>query len=243
MIDWRLWSLALDSKLAGSEDPKVISVVGLTGGDQPLISPIKWQGYFTIKRLFDILISGALLLLLFPVLLIVAIVIFVSSPGPVLYRSYRYGKDGRPFKFLKFRSMYVDADKRQLELEATSNETTGPIFKMKNDPRIIPCGKFIRKYSIDELPQLINVFLGDMSLVGPRPLAVHMGDKLVGLERSRMTVPQGMTCFWQVMGRSDLGFEKMIELDIEYVQRIGFRTDALILLKTPLAVITGRGAY
>jgi lipopolysaccharide/colanic/teichoic acid biosynthesis glycosyltransferase len=235
--------LALDSKLIGSDDSKTVSVVALTGTDQLLISPIKWQGYFTIKRLLDIFISGALLLVLFPLFFLISLIIFVSSPGPVLYKGSRYGKDGKPFQFLKFRSMYVDADKRQLEMEKTCNESNGAIFKMKNDPRIIPCGKFIRKYSIDELPQLLNVFVGDMSLVGPRPLPVHQGDKLVGIEKSRMTVPQGMTCFWQVMGRSDLSFEEMVRLDIEYVQKIGFRTDARILIRTPIAVITGRGAY
>ncbi len=235
--------MALDSKLVGSDEPKIISVVGMTGSDHPLISPIKWQGYFTIKRMFDIVISGALLLVLFPFFFLISLIIFISSPGPVLYKGFRYGKDGKPFQFLKFRSMYVDADKRQLEMEKTCNESNGAIFKMKDDPRIIPCGKFIRKYSIDELPQLINVFIGDMSLVGPRPLPVHQGDKLVGIEKSRMTVPQGMTCFWQVMGRSDLSFEEMVRLDIEYVQKIGFRTDARILIRTPIAVITGRGAY
>lgn len=226
------------------EDPKMISVVGRLGGNEPaLIEPVKWQGYFIVKRAFDIVISALLLLVLLPLFVIVSLAIFISSPGPVLYKSPRYGKDGRRFQFLKFRSMYVDADKRQAQMEKHHNESNGAIFKMKNDPRIIPVGKFLRKYSIDELPQLINVFRGEMSLVGPRPLPCHQGDKLVGIEKSRMTVPQGMTCFWQVMGRSDLSFEDMIRLDIEYVQKIGFRTDARILIMTPIAVVTGKGAY
>lgn len=200
-------------------------------------------GYFRAKRLLDILGSGILLLILLPVFLVIGLLIYFFSPGPVVYKSNRYGRNGKVFHFLKFRSMYVDADAKQAEFEKDHNEKDGAIFKMKNDPRITPIGRFMRRLSIDELPQLINVFIGDMSLVGPRPLPIHQGDKLTEEEKRRMDVPQGMTCFWQVMGRSDLSFAEMIELDLKYANEIGLKTDAKIIWLTPLAVLTGKGAY
>ena len=201
------------------------------------------SGYLRLKRVLDAVASGFLLLILFVPFLIVSALIYLFSPGPVVYKSQRYGQHGEIFHFLKFRSMYVDADSRQAEFEEKHNETDGAIFKMKNDPRVTPIGRFMRRFSIDELPQLINVFLGHMSLVGPRPLPVHQGDKLTEPERRRMEVPQGMTCFWQVMGRSDLPFNEMIELDLKYVDEIGLGTDIKIVWLTPVAVVTGKGAY
>lgn len=200
-------------------------------------------GYLKLKRFLDIIGSGLLLLILFPAFLMIGLIIFCFSPGPVVYRSQRYGRDAKIFHFLKFRSMYVNADSKQAEFEKDHNEKDGAIFKMKNDPRITPIGRFIRRFSIDELPQLVNVFIGDMSLVGPRPLPVHQGDKLTESEKGRMNVPQGMTCYWQVMGRSDLSFEEMIELDMKYAEEIGLATDFRIICLTPLAVLTGKGAY
>ena len=201
------------------------------------------NGYLRMKRAFDIVGSIILLLALLPFFLLIGILIYLFSPGPVVYKSQRYGQNGRVFHFLKFRSMYVNSDAKQAEFEQTCNEKDGAIFKMKNDPRVTPIGKFMRRFSIDELPQLINVFIGDMSLVGPRPLPVHQGDKLSEEQKRRMNVPQGMTCFWQVMGRSDLTFAEMIELDLKYTEEIGAMTDAKIILRTPVAVLTGKGAY
>jgi lipopolysaccharide/colanic/teichoic acid biosynthesis glycosyltransferase len=234
----------IDATKVGGDDGKVVSVVGrlkIDAGDGEIA--VSKSAYMVVKRLCDVLISSLILLALLPLFVIIAACIFISSPGPVLYKSWRYGAGGRKFEFLKFRSMYTDADKRQKEMEGSCNEKDGPIFKMKNDPRIIPIGKFLRKFSLDELPQLINVIKGDMSLVGPRPLPCHQGDGLRGRELERMSVPQGMTCFWQVMGRSDLSFQEMVELDLKYVEEISFGTDAKIMLKTPAAVVTGKGAY
>ena len=201
------------------------------------------KGYLRVKRLLDILGSSILLLFMLVPFIVVGIIIFLFSPGPVVYKSHRYGRDGKVFHFLKFRSMDVDADSKQAEFEKEHNETDGAIFKMKNDPRITPIGRFMRRFSIDELPQLINVFLGDMSFVGPRPLPIHQGDKLTESEKRRMDVPQGMSCYWQVMGRSDLSFDEMIELDLKYASEIGLGTDAKIIWLTPVAVLTGKGAY
>ena len=201
------------------------------------------ESYLRLKRMGDIVGSAFLLIVLLPSFLLIGLIIFIFSPGPVVYKSNRYGKDGKVFHFLKFRSMYVNADARQAEFEKTCNEKDGAIFKMKNDPRITPIGRFMRRFSLDELPQLVNVFLGDMSLVGPRPLPVHQGDKLTDEQRQRMNIPQGMTCYWQVMGRSDLTFTEMIELDLKYLEEFGLGTDAKIIWLTPVAVMTGKGAY
>jgi lipopolysaccharide/colanic/teichoic acid biosynthesis glycosyltransferase len=200
-------------------------------------------GYFRVKRFLDIVGSAFLLLMLMPLFLVISVIIYIFSPGPVVYKSHRYGRDGKVFHFLKFRSMYVDADAKQAEFERKHNEKDGAIFKMKNDPRVTPIGRFIRRFSLDELPQLINVFRGDMSLVGPRPLPVHQGDKLNEKEKGRMSVPQGITCFWQVMGRSDLSFSEMIDLDLKYAEELGFMTDIKIVCLTPGVVLTGKGAY
>jgi lipopolysaccharide/colanic/teichoic acid biosynthesis glycosyltransferase len=234
----------IDATKIGGDDPTVVSVVGRLKLDvEDSVVDVKKTGYVSVKRLADIIVSSLILLILLPLFALISLIIFISSPGPVLYKSARYGAGGKKFQFLKFRSMYTDADKRQAEMEMECNEKDGPIFKMKNDPRIIPIGKTLRKFSLDELPQLINVIRGDMSLVGPRPLPCHQGDGLRGRELQRMSVPQGMTCYWQVMGRSDLSFQDMVELDLKYVEEFGIATDARILWKTPVAVITGKGAY
>jgi lipopolysaccharide/colanic/teichoic acid biosynthesis glycosyltransferase len=201
------------------------------------------RSYLMLKRIGDIVGSVILLLALLPLFICISIVIYLFSPGPVVYKGQRYGQNGKKFMFLKFRSMYVGSEAKQLEFERELNEKDGAIFKMKNDPRITPIGRFMRRYSIDELPQLINVFLGDMSLVGPRPLPVHQGDKLTEEQKCRMDVPQGITCYWQVMGRSDLSFAEMIELDLKYAKDLSFATDAKIICLTPAAVLTGKGAY
>ncbi len=201
----------------------------------------------TYKRVFDVVVVSVLLVLLAPVFLITAIAIKLDSPGPVLYAAPRVGTGGRAFQFLKFRSMVVDADRLKEKLR-DRNETDGPLFKIRNDPRITRVGRFIRKYSIDELPQLWNVLRGDMNLVGPRPLPVK---DLEGIEADpetaywfdlRHQVPPGITGLWQVMGRSDLGFKDMVQYDIHYVQNWSPWLDLKILLLTVPAVLKGRGA-
>lgn len=201
-----------------------------------------------VKRGFDLVavVTGGALLL--PFLLVVAAAIKLSDGGPVLYTSKRLGRGGRTFDFFKFRSMVVDADRKKDELRA-QNESDGRLFKMKNDPRVTPIGRFIRKYSIDELPQLLNVLRGEMNLVGPRPLPA---EDLAGIEddaemrywfEQRGKVNPGITGMWQVAGRSDLGFAEMVRLDISYIQNWSFWLDVQILLKTIPAVLKGRGAH
>jgi exopolysaccharide biosynthesis polyprenyl glycosylphosphotransferase len=204
--------------------------------------PIRVIHYRKRKRGLDTLGSLILITLFSPVLLAIAAIIKLTSPGPVFYVSTRVGRGGRLFGFLKFRSMYVDADRRLAELRG-QNEKDGPIFKMKDDPRITPVGRFLRKYSLDELPQLFNVLKGDMSLVGPRPPIPHEVEQYDEYCLERLGVRPGLTCYWQIMGRSNLTFAEWMELDHRYLREMGLWTDLKILLKTPLAVLKGDGAY
>ncbi len=198
---------------------------------------------YVLKRLIDIVGSLMLLLVLSPFLLLVMLWIKLDSRGPLIYRQIRVGYNGRHFNFYKFRSMYVDADARKAELEEQNESSDGVIFKMKNDPRITRCGRFIRRYSIDELPQIVNVLLGDMSLVGPRPPLPREVDLYTLEDRKRLQVRPGLTCTWQISGRSDIPFNQQVLLDKEYIRSQSFWKDVVILLKTIPAVITGRGAY
>ncbi len=200
-----------------------------------------------IKRCCDMTLSVALLALLSPVLLAIALVVKTTSRGPVFYCSRRVGRGGRHFTFLKFRTMYVGReDRRGLTAQ---NEKTGHVFKMRNDPRLTPAGKFLRRWSVDELPQLINVLFGHMSMVGPRPLPAGDLDpdgnsqEFAFWAEQRSRVLPGITGLWQIRGRSDLPFEKMVELDVEYIRQWSIALDLRILLETPLVVLTGRGAY
>ncbi len=196
-----------------------------------------------LKRAIDLVGSICLLVALSPLLLIVVIWIKLDSRGPLIYRQIRVGCNGRHFNFYKFRSMYVDADARKAALAQQNESGDGVIFKMKNDPRVTRCGRFIRKYSIDELPQIVNVFLGDMSLVGPRPPLPSEVDLYTLEDRKRLQVRPGLTCTWQISGRSDIPFSKQVLLDKEYIRSQSFWKDVVILLKTIPAVLTGRGAY
>ncbi len=198
--------------------------------------------YRKVKRGLDIAAAIAVLLLIAPLLLALALLVKLTSKGPILYVSQRVGLCGAVFSFYKFRSMYVDADARREALQK-ANEKDGPIFKMKRDPRITPLGRFMRKFSLDELPQFFNVLKGDMSLVGPRPPLVHEVEKYSGFEQERLTIRPGLTCYWQIMGRSDLSFEEWMVLDHKYLREMSFWTDLRIMVKTPLAVVLGRGAY
>ena len=195
------------------------------------------------KRLMDIILAFAALILGSPVLLITALLVKITSPGPIIFSQVRVGRFGRHFKFYKFRSMYIDAEARKAELLKHNESGDGVIFKMKRDPRITPVGRFIRKFSIDELPQLFNVILGDMSLVGPRPPLPSEVRTYTLEERKRLNITPGITCLWQVSGRSELPFSKQIALDKEYIASRSVWKDFLILLKTVPAILTGKGAW
>ena len=195
------------------------------------------------KRLMDILLSICAIVAGSPVFLITALLVKVTSPGPIIFSQVRVGRYGRHFKFYKFRSMYIDAEARKAELLKHNESGDGVIFKMKKDPRITPVGRFIRKFSIDELPQLFNVILGDMSLVGPRPPLPSEVRTYTLEERKRLNITPGITCLWQVSGRSELPFSRQIALDKEYIASRSAWKDFLILLKTVPAILTGKGAW
>ncbi len=193
------------------------------------------------KRGMDILGSLAALILLSPLMLIVALIIKIGSPGPIFYIQPRGGQGGKPFAMCKFRSMYVDADRKKREL-MKYNERSGPVFKMTNDPRITPVGRFIRKWSIDELPQLLNVLKGDMSLVGPRPLPVEEDSGISRWHTIRRSVKPGITCLWQISKRDESSFDEWVRLDIRYVRNFSLWQDMKILFGTIPAVLSRRGA-
>lgn len=194
-----------------------------------------------LKRLMDFFGSLALLILLSPLLLAVAIGIKLTSPGPVLFVQERVGMNKRKFKLLKFRSMFIDAEKRRQEL-AHLNEMDGPVFKIKNDPRVTPLGRFIRKTSIDELPQLLNVLRGHMSLVGPRPPLPAEVDQYEWLYRRRLSIKPGVTCLWQISGRNEVTFKQWMEMDRDYIDNWTIWLDIVILAKTLPAVLFRKGA-
>jgi len=198
-----------------------------------------------IKRVLDFSLSLLILIAIAPVLLVTAILIKLTSPGPVFFVQKRIGFNKRTFAIYKFRTMVVDAEKRLEEIEHL-NEVSGPVFKIKNDPRLTPIGKFLRKTSIDELPQLFNVLSGDMSLVGPRPLQLRDYELFTEAgedwQRCRFSVRPGITCLWQVNGRSSLPFHKWMELDLQYVRNWSLWLDLQILAKTVPAVLRGSGA-
>ena len=198
--------------------------------------------YF-LKRSLDIVVSLIMLILLSPLFLITALLIYLEDPGPIFNTQIRVGRDGKHFDFYKFRSMVVNADKMKDTLMADNESNDGVIFKMKRDPRVTRIGRFIRKFSIDELPQLVNVLKGDMSLVGPRPALPKEVAEYTLDQRKRLHITPGITCIWQVSGRSDIPFSGQVQLDLDYIQSSSFLKDISILLKTIPAVLTGKGAY
>lgn len=195
-----------------------------------------------VKRLFDLAIGSAMLALSAPVWMALAAAIKLDSPGPVFFTQTRVGRRGRLFRLYKFRTMYVDAERRKAELEQ-HNEAGGVIFKMKWDPRVTRAGRLLRRTSLDELPQLLNVLRGEMSIVGPRPPVPAEVVQYTPAERRRLDAEPGLTCIWQVSGRSNIPFEGQVRLDVQYIETRTFWRDAWILVKTVPAVLLGRGAY
>ena len=197
------------------------------------------------KRMFDVAAALTGLVLLAPLFVVVAVWIRLDSPGPVFFRQERMGAGGRRFEILKFRSMYIDADERKGDVEHLNKHTEqGPrMFKIPDDPRITPVGRFLRKFSLDELPQLINVLRGEMSLVGPRPLILDEDRHIVGHGRRRLNLTPGITGLWQVLGRSDIPFSEMVTLDYLYVNNWSLWGDVKLLARTLPVVARKRGAY
>jgi exopolysaccharide biosynthesis polyprenyl glycosylphosphotransferase len=206
----------------------------VSGGDRP--------EYRVMKRLLDIAASAAALWVLFPFLLIVAALVKLTSSGPIFFRQVRVGLHGKKFHMLKFRSMVANAEELKAKLQGL-NEQTGPVFKMKYDPRVTPLGRFLRKYSIDELPQLVNVLRGDMTLVGPRPPVPQEVAQYEPWQWRRLSVPPGLTCLWQVSGRSEIGFQDWMYLDLQYIDHRNLGQDLNLLLKTVPVVVSGRGSH
>lgn len=195
-----------------------------------------------LKRVLDVTVALVAIVLTAPIMLVTAILIKLESPGPVIFKQVRVGKDGEHFYCYKFRSMYVDAEQRLRELQA-QNEADGPVFKMKRDPRVTRVGRVIRKLSIDELPQLFNVLKGEMSLVGPRPALPSEVARYTYEQLGRLHAIPGITGLQQVSGRSDLDFKRWVELDLQYIAEQSIWKDIEILLRTIPAVVLGRGAY
>ncbi len=198
--------------------------------------------YSCCKRLFDLLIGSFILVLLLPILPLIALMIKLDTRGPVIFKQDRVGENGKIFKFYKFRSMVHEAENSRDEL-IRLNEQDGPIFKIKSDPRITSVGKFLRRSSLDEIPQIFNVIRGNMSIVGPRPPLLTEVAGYQPWHMKRLTVKPGITCLWQISGRSQIGFDEWMRLDMEYLKTRSIRTDLLIFLKTIPAVIARKGAY
>ena len=197
--------------------------------------------YEVIKRIIDVVASFTGLILLSPLILIVSILIKLESKGEVIFKQKRVGLNGKEFYMYKFRSMVIIAEELKEQLES-QNEMSGPMFKIKDDPRITNVGKFIRKTSIDELPQLINVIKGDMSLVGPRPSLPKEVKKFEQWMMERLEVKPGLTCIWQVSGRNNIDFEDWMKLDIKYVRERSFKLDIKLILKTVLVLLGDKNA-
>jgi exopolysaccharide biosynthesis polyprenyl glycosylphosphotransferase len=197
---------------------------------------------YALKRTFDLVLSIAGLIVLSPFLLAISLAVKLSSRGPVIYRSVRPGMAGKPFYCFKFRTMREHADQIQRDLEAL-NEKSGALFKIRRDPRLTRVGRFLRRFSLDELPQLVNVVRGEMSLVGPRPLPLRDFERLEEWHKKRYLVLPGITGLWQVSGRSDLDFDDLVRLDFLYLERWSILLDLSILLKTIPAVLSRRGAF
>jgi exopolysaccharide biosynthesis polyprenyl glycosylphosphotransferase len=195
-----------------------------------------------MKRFLDIVLSLATLIVLSPLLAILCLAIKLSSGGPVIYKQTRLGVGGKPFLLYKFRSMVQNADSLKTSL-STLNEASGPVFKIRNDPRITPIGRYLRKFSLDELPQLWNILRGDMSIVGPRPPLPNEVHNYQPWQLRRLSVPQGLTCIWQISGRSNINFDDWVKLDLRYIDSWSLILDLKIIIQTFFSVLRGHGAY
>ncbi len=198
--------------------------------------------YHSIKWIFDFTAAICGVIILSPVMLVIAVLIKFEDHGPVFYKQVRVGKNGKRFEMYKFRSMFVDADKMLTKLEE-QNDVEGPMFKMKDDPRVTKIGHFIRKHSLDELPQFLNVIKGDMSLVGPRPPLPLEVAKYSDYDKQRLLVTHGCTGLWQATERNDVGFSEMVQLDIEYIKKANFLFDLWIIWKTIQIIIKPNSSY
>ncbi len=219
-------------------DMETIEGIPLIGIKQASLNSV--QRFIT--RAVDVCGSILILLLGSPLWLVIVLIVGISSPGPIIYRHWRVGRKEKPFLTYKFRSMYKNADER-LALLLAKNEVQGPLFKMKDDPRITPIGKFLRRTSLDEIPQLFNVIKGEMSLVGPRPPLPHEVDQYEDWQKGRLSVKPGLTGLWQVRGRSDISFDEGVLMDLYYIENWSLRLYFKILLRTIPAVLFSRGAY
>jgi lipopolysaccharide/colanic/teichoic acid biosynthesis glycosyltransferase len=208
--------------------------------DAGLLGALAWQR--AAKRSMDVLVGAVAFVLVTPLFAGIATVVALTSRGPVFYVQDRVGRNGDVFRFLKFRTMHVDADAQRNAL-LEHNEMDGPVFKMRDDPRLTRVGRVLRKYSLDELPQLVHVIRGDMSLVGPRPPLPEEVAAYGMWERQRLLVKPGITCIWQVSGRSDVDFQTWVAMDIEYIRTWRLRLDLALLARTVPAVLAGEGAY
>ncbi len=229
-----------ESSVKGRDGSKIVEFKREDGKTEAVIVNQN-PGYRIAKRFFDVILSLIALIVLSPVFLITAIAIKLEDGNPVIFTQERSGLNGTVFKMYKFRSMVKNAPELHKSL-LDKNELDGPAFKMKDDPRITKVGKIIRKTSIDELPQLVNILKGEMSIVGPRPLPVYETEKCNEYQNQRLLVKPGLTCYWQVMGRNDIGFDEWIELDLKYINRAGLFTDLGLIIMTFGAVFSGKGA-
>jgi exopolysaccharide biosynthesis polyprenyl glycosylphosphotransferase len=200
-------------------------------------------GTALLKRTVDITLSTLLLILCSPVFLLIGILVKLEDRGSVFFAQRRVGQFGREFKMYKIRSMCLDAEQRLKEVLANNHHKDGVTFKIKNDPRITRVGRWLRKLSLDELPQLFNVLIGDMSLVGPRPPVPGEVSKYSMADRRRLAVKPGITCIWQISGRAEIDFSGQVQLDVNYIENVSFWTDMKILARTVPAVLSGKGAY
>ncbi len=216
---------------------------GVGAGSIPAVMQVEDSvSYAFSKRLFDLIVGVVSLVFILPILPLIALMIKLDTRGPVFFKQGRVGRNGRVFKFYKFRSMVHEAESKRAEL-GELNEQDGPVFKMRSDPRITSVGGFLRRSSFDEIPQIVNVLRGEMSIVGPRPPLPQEVACYQPWQLSRLAVKPGITCLWQISGRSRIGFNEWMRLDLEYLRTRSFKTDLLILLKTIPAVIERKGAY
>lgn len=222
----------------GRTAPGVPVDLGGSGSIEVGGSPV----YAWAKRAFDLVVGTVVVIMLVPILPVIAVMIKLDSRGPIFFKQDRVGKNGRIFKFYKFRSMVHRAEQDRDDLTGL-NEQDGPVFKIRTDPRITSVGRFLRRSSLDEIPQMFNVLKGDMSIVGPRPPLPGEVVNYQPWHMARLAVKPGITCLWQISGRSHIGFNEWMRLDMEYLKTRSFKTDLLIFLKTIPAVIERRGAY